>query len=186
MQKKKERLYEFSIYTLRLSKSKVPNRNFDSSSSRLSLPNDVASVLTVLTVVRVTSVSSEVVVAPTLRIVGVVVECANEGMGPNIDTRFGPSGVGNGSSSNGESRPDPVVLPKAETEGEIGPSCRRPNEEREPERMEPELAVCMREWADWREELEPEGTWEDIGTEPEEREYGLKAECSEPRSETIR
>lgn len=68
--------------------------------------------------------------------------------------------------------------PKAETEGEIGP-WRRPNEEREPERNEPELS-CTWDCADGREELEPEGTWADIGAEPEEHEYGLKCECSEP------
>lgn len=137
-----------SVFThiLTLSKSNSPNWNFDNPSSRHSLFNDVASVPTVnVVVVRVTSVSSEVVVAPTLRIVGAVVEWANEGMGPNTDTRFEPSQVGSGSSSKVESRPDSVVPPKADTEGETGPPCRRPNEEREPERTELEFTVGTRE-----------------------------------------
>jgi len=109
--------------------------------------DEVTSVpaVNVVVVVLVTSVSSEVVVAPTLRIVGVVIECANDGMGPNTDTRFGPSEAGDGSSSKTESRPDSTVPPNAETEGETGPPCRRPNEEREPERREPELVVWTRE-----------------------------------------
>lgn len=44
-----------------------------------------------VTVVRVTSVSSDVVVAPTLRIVGARTECAvNDGIGPNTETRLNP------------------------------------------------------------------------------------------------
>lgn len=107
-------------YILALSKSNAPKWNFENSSSWLSLFNDVASVpaVNVVVVIRVTSVSSELVVAPTLRIVGAIVECANEGMGPNTDMRFGPSEVGDGSSSKTESRPGSVVPPKAETEGE--------------------------------------------------------------------
>lgn len=97
--------------------------------------NDVASVpvVIVVVVVRVTSVSSEVVVAPTLRIVGAVVECANDGMGPNTDTRFGPSEASDENSSKTESRPDSTATPKAETEGETGAPFRRPNEERDSE-----------------------------------------------------
>lgn len=93
-------------------------------------------------------------------------------MGPKIDTRLYPSGFADGSSSKTESRPDSIVPPKAETEGDTGPPpCRRPNEEREPERIEFELTVCIREWADGREELDPERIWErweDMGTEAEE------------------
>lgn len=44
-----------------------------------------------VSVVRVTSVSSDVVVAPTLRIVGARTECAvNDGIGPSTETRLNP------------------------------------------------------------------------------------------------
>lgn len=119
---RKEGKKKSSIHILIPSKSNAPNRNPDKSSSSMSLFSDVTSVPA-----NVVVVSSEVVVAPTLRIVGAIVECAKDGMGPSTETRFCPSG--DGSSSKAESRPDSAVPPKAETEGETGPPCRRPNEE---------------------------------------------------------
>jgi len=178
-----------TAYVRTLSKSNSPSLNFDARPSLFSfsiiVPSEVP--VPVVTVVLVTSVSSEVVVAPILRIVGAdIVERANEGIGPTTDIRLGTSEVGDGSSSRMEMR---LPTPKAETAGEMGkpvPPVRRP--EREPERREPELAVWARECADGREEFEPERSWkclEDVGAEPED---GLKCdcmECSEPCSESI-
>jgi len=131
-----------AAYILTLSKSNSPSLNLDAKLSVFSLSINSSEVPEpAVTVVLVTSVSSETVVAPTLRIVGAdIAERANEGMGPRTDIRLGPSEVGDGSSSTVEMRPESVPPPpNAEIAGEMGPPMRRPKEE--PERREPELSV---------------------------------------------
>lgn len=151
-----------------------------------------------MTVVRVASVSYDVVVAATLRIVGASTDrVVNDGMGPSTETRLRPllsdwpkywsdsedakMGL---SAIGGERELASFAGPNAETAGETGNILAPPRTlETDSERREPELVVWTREREERPDDMEPDKPFErrEPGADPEteERESGLNKERME-------